>query len=212
LRSCLNNIVFSIFLPGSLNILRGSFVYLLNVFADLANLLHEGIPEVLVSHKLVLSISNSPLSLILNRIAVKESSTSESWKIFAVGVTSENKTAVSYQLNWFVWIRIHSEWLLIWLQSCLLCNSEAKGLTWSIRDKRLSKSSASLHIHLSVKSICWIGCMNHICVLGFHDPLNEHGHEHLVKLDSNLLDCQESSLVELGCPNLLDGCPSLGEV
>ena len=54
--------------------------------------------------------------------------------------------------------------------------------------------------------------MDDVSVLCFNDLLDQDSHEHLVKVDSDLLHSEEGSFIELASPHFLDRNPSFWEV
>ena len=51
--------------------------------------------------------------------------------------------------------------------------------------------------------------MNNVGVLSWNDSLHKDRHKDLIEVNAQFLDREESPLVELACPNLLDCQPCL---
>ena len=82
--------------------MRVALVDLFDQFADLSNLGHEVRLEACIGHQAVCAVGDSTFGLILDRVAVKETGTSETGQILAVGIRPEDEAAVSNELDRFV--------------------------------------------------------------------------------------------------------------
>ena len=121
--------------------MRVALVDLFDQFANLSNLGHEVRLESFICHQAVCAVSDSTLGLILDRVAVKEASTSEPGQVLAVGVRAEDESAVCNELDRLVRVRedlalleaLHVLALLTSFFDCtILSDHEGEGLTWGV--------------------------------------------------------------------------------
>ena len=121
--------------------MRVALVDLFDQFADLSNLRHEVRLEACIGHQAVCAVGDSALGLILDRVAVKETGTSEPGQVLAVGVRAEDEAAVCNELDRLVRVRedlallesLHVLALLTrFCDRTILSDHEGEGLTWGV--------------------------------------------------------------------------------
>ena len=147
-------------------------------------------------------VIDAELGLFVHGIRIKESCSCKTWEVLTVGVTSEDEAGRDKALR-LIWVGIYFGLLGVFVVA------EAECLSWHVSNKCFTKTNAGFNINLLIIVVGWVSCVNDICILGWNDPLAQHCHEHLVQSNSNLLNSQECSFVELTCPYFLNGEPSL---
>ena len=199
--SRLNNVVF-ILVEASLDILRLIVINLLDVMTNDTDFVHEGVSELLVHNEPLLVVADSESGFFSHGVRVEKTCTGEAWKIFTVGVTTEDESGSS-ETKGLVRVTVDLRLLR------LLVVTEANGLTRHVGHKSFTKTQTGFDVNFVVITVGGIGCVNDISVFSTDNSLNKNGHEDLMQSDTKLFGSEECSLVELTSPNSLDRVPSL---
>lgn len=147
LRPSLNHMKLSI-IVSTFNVLT-LIVKFLNNHPYSANVIHEILSELLISHQSFFVVVNSELFSTSHWVAVKQSSPSKAWQIFTVAIASEDKS-LCFQTNGLVRISVYRGFLLG------LAISETKSLTWHRRYQGFTHTQATLNINFIIITISWI--------------------------------------------------------
>lgn len=173
---------------------------------DVSHSLHELSSELLVHDQFLLVVADAELLLLVHRVGIEETSSGEAWQVLAVRVTSEDEAARG-QAQRLVGVVVHLRAL------GLLIVGETDGLARHVaRDQSFTETQAGFNVDLLLAAVCGVGRVDYVSVFRGNDPLNENGHEDLVKAYSELFGCEIRPFVELTGPDSLDRVPGLVEL
>mmetsp|Transcript_5729 Transcript_5729/g.13324 ORF Transcript_5729/g.13324 Transcript_5729/m.13324 type:complete len:243 (+) Transcript_5729:362-1090(+) len=194
LRPRLNDVEFAISV-AAFDVLRNSTHSLLDIHSNLADSSHDLVCKPSVRGQLLVEVHERLLGILHHRYTVIQTSSRKSRKILPVGVRPEDEPA-SEEPDALAGQRVHNR-----IAGAVLLHREPEGSSWEVPNQSLSKPDHNLGVHLRGVAIGWVDRVDHKGVLRLHQPLDQHGHLHLVDRDVGLLAAPEGPFVPLGRPD-----------